>query len=95
MLDKEKIIFFILMTYFVYLIGNYKKSRLITYVGYTNNLKKRIDLHNEGKGAKFTKGRFWKIMYYERYKTRKEAILREIHIKKNRKLRNSIKDKYK
>ncbi len=83
------------MTYFVYLIGNYRKAKLITYVGYTNNLKKRINLHNEGKGAKFTKGRFWKIMYYERYKTRKEAILREIHIKKNRKLRNSIKDKYK
>ena len=83
------------MTYFVYLIGCYKGSKLTTYVGYTNNLKKRIDLHNEGKGAKFTKGRFWKIMYYERYKTRKEAILREIHIKKNRKLRNSIKDKYK
>ena len=83
------------MTYFVYLIGCYKNSKFTTYVGYTNNLKKRINLHNEGKGAKFTKGRFWKIMYYERYKTRKEAILREIHIKKNRKLRNSIKDKYK
>ena len=83
------------MTYFVYLIGSYKNSKFTTYVGYTNNLKKRIDLHNEGKGAKFTKGRFWKIMYYEKYKTRKEAILREIHIKKNRKLRNSIKDKYK
>tara|TARA_B100000953_G_scaffold104157_1_gene85357 strand:- start:125 stop:376 length:252 start_codon:yes stop_codon:yes gene_type:complete len=83
------------MTYFVYLIGSYKNSKFTTYVGYTNNLKKRINLHNEGKGAKFTKGRFWKIMYYERYKTRKEAILREIHIKKNRKLRNSIKDKYK
>ena len=83
------------MTYFVYLIGSYKNSKFTTYVGYTNNLKKRINLHNEGKGAKFTKGRFWKIMYYEKYKTRKEAILREIHIKKNRKLRNSIKDKYK
>ena len=83
------------MTYFVYLIGCYKHNRITTYVGYTNNLNKRIKLHNEGKGAKFTKGRFWKIMYYEKYKTRKEAILREIHIKKNRKLRNSIKDKYK
>jgi len=83
------------MTYFVYLIGSYKNSKFTTYVGYTNNLKKRINLHNEGKGAKFTKGRFWKIMYYERYKTKKEAILREIHIKKNRRLRNSLRDKYK
>ena len=47
------------MTYFVYLIGNYKFSKLITYVGYTNNLKKRLDLHNAGIGAKFTKGRAW------------------------------------
>ena len=83
------------MTYFVYLIGNYKKSRLITYVGYTNNLKKRLNLHNAGKGAKFTKGRTWKLLYYEKILTKKEAILREIHIKKNRKLRNLIKDKYK
>ena len=82
------------MTYFVYLIGNYKKSRLITYVGYTNNLKKRLNLHNTGRGAKFTKGRTWKLMYYENYPTKNEAILREIYIKKNRKLRNLIKKKY-
>ena len=83
------------MTYFVYLIGNYKKSRLITYVGYTNDLKKRLNLHNTGKGAKFTKGRTWKLLYYEKHLTKKEAILRENYIKQNRKLRNSIKEKYK
>ena len=83
------------MTYFVYLIGNYKKSRLITYVGYTNNLKKRLNLHNTGRGAKFTKGRTWKLLYYEKHLTKKEAIFRENFIKKNRKLRNSIKEKYK
>ena len=83
------------MTYFVYLIGNYRKLKLTTYVGYTNNLKKRIDLHNNGKGAKFTRGRNWKLIYYEEYPTKKEAILRECYIKKNKKLRNSIKDKYK
>ena len=83
------------MTYFVYLIGNYRKLKLTTYVGYTNNLKKRIDLHNKGKGAKFTRGRNWKLIYYEEYPTKKEAILRECYIKKNKKLRNSIKDKYK
>ena len=83
------------MTYFVYLIGNYRKLKLTTYVGYTNNLKKRIDLHNNGKGAKFTRGRNWKLIYYEEYLTKKEAILRECYIKKNKKLRNSIKNKYK
>ena len=83
------------MTYFVYLIGNYKKSKLITYVGYTNNLKKRLNLHNTGRGAKFTKGRTWKLLYYEKHLTKKEAILRENYIKKNRKLRNSIKERNK
>ena len=83
------------MTYFVYLIGNYRGSKLITYIGYTNNLKKRVESHNLGKGAKFTRGKNWKLIYHEKYQTRKEAMLREIYLKKNRKLRNSIKDKYK
>ena len=83
------------MTYFVYLIGNKKHNKLTTYVGYTNNLKKRIILHNKGKGAKFTRGRKWKLMYFEKFNTRKEAFLRECYIKKNRKLRNLIKYKCK
>ena len=83
------------MTYFVYLIGCNKNNKLTTYVGYTSNLKKRIKLHNEGKGAKFTKGRKWKIIYYEKYKKKRKAILREIYLKKNRKLRNLLKNKYK
>ena len=83
------------MSYFVYLIGNYRKFKLTTYVGYTNNIEKRIDLHNNGRGAKFTKGRKWKLIYYEKHQTKKEAILRECYIKKNRKLRNSIVSKYK
>ena len=82
------------MTYFVYLIGNYKNSRLITYVGYTNNLKKRLALHNCGKGAKFTRGKSWKLLYSEKCKTKREAILREYYIKKNRKFRDSIKNKF-
>ena len=82
------------MTYFVYLIGNYKHKKLITYVGYTNNLKKRLNLHNKGKGAKFTRGRIWKLLYFEKFKTKKEAILRECYIKKNRKFRDFVKKKY-
>ena len=83
------------MTYFVYLIGDNKKSKLTTYVGYTNNLKKRLDLHNKGKGAKFTRGRRWKIIYTEKYDTKREAKSREYYIKKNRKFRNLIKERYK
>ena len=83
------------MCYFVYVIGNYKNSKLTTYVGFTNNLQKRLSLHNKGRGAKFTRGRTWKMIYSEKYLTKKEAISREYYIKKNRKLRNSIKKLHK
>tara|TARA_B100000767_G_scaffold156919_2_gene147537 strand:- start:8035 stop:8265 length:231 start_codon:yes stop_codon:yes gene_type:complete len=68
-----------------------KKS--ITYVGYTKDLKKRISLHNSGKGAKFTRGRKWKLIYKEKFISKNKAISREYYIKKNRILRNQIKDK--
>ena len=83
------------MGYFVYVIGADTNSQLVTYVGYTNNLRKRLNLHNTGKGAKFTRGRRWKVIYTEKYVTKKEAITREYYIKKNRKFRNLIKESYK
>ena len=64
----------------------------VTYVGYTNNLKKRITLHNMSKGAKFTKGRKWKLIYKEKHSSKKEAISREYYIKNNRTFRNKIKN---
>ena len=67
----------------------------VTYVGYTNDLKKRIDLHNNNKGAKFTRGRKWKLIYKEKFNSKKEAISREYYIKKNRTIRNKIKESLK
>ena len=51
------------MSYFVYMIISKHKDKWISYVGYTNNITKRINLHNTSKGAKFTKGKSWKIIY--------------------------------
>ena len=65
----------------------------VTYVGYTKNITKRIKLHNSGKGAKFTRGRKWNLIYKEKYSTKNQAISREYYIKKNRALRNMIKNK--
>jgi putative endonuclease len=70
-----------------------KGIKPITYVGYTKDLKKRIILHNTGKGAKFTRGRKWTLIYKEKFKSKKEAISREYYIKNNRALRNKIKNK--
>ena len=81
------------MSYFVYLIvTNLKKNKKISYVGYTNNLKKRLSLHNSGKGAKFTRGKKWILVYYEKFDTKNLALKREFEIKKNRKLRNLLKN---
>ena len=82
------------MDYFVYMLKSLGKKS-VTYVGYTSNLKNRINLHNNDKGAKFTRGRKWKLIYKEKLDSKKEAISREYYIKKNRTLRNKIKENLK
>ena len=80
------------MSYFVYLIvANLKKNKKISYVGYTNNLKKRLSLHNSGKGAKFTRGKKWKLVYYKKYDSKAVAMKNEFLLKKNYRLRKKIK----
>ena len=81
------------MSFYVYMLKSLSR-RSVTYVGYTNNLVKRIALHNSNKGAKFTKGRKWKLIYKEKYNSKKEAISREYYIKNNRTFRNKIKNEY-
>ncbi|MDC2970850.1 GIY-YIG nuclease family protein [Candidatus Pelagibacter sp.] len=83
-----------LRPYFVYLIVTKRNNKLISYVGYTNNLFKRIKLHNSGKGAKFTRGNYWKLVYKKKYKTKSLAMKKEYLLKKNLKLRNEIKLNY-
>ena len=81
------------MIYYVYMLKS-KGIKPVTYVGYTNDITKRIALHNIGKGAKFTRGRKWTLIYKEKYNSKKEAISREYYIKNNRSLRNKLKKKY-
>ena len=81
------------MNFYVYMLKS-KGVKPVTYVGYTNNLNKRIQLHNSGKGAKFTRGRKWKLIYKEILKSKSEAISREYYIKNNKIFRNKIKNKY-
>ena len=83
------------MKHYVYLIINQGKKKLTTYVGYTNNIQKRLKLHNTSKGAKFTKGRYWEILYKKEYNTKKEAMINEYKLKKNKIKRNVLKNIYK
>ena len=80
------------MKYYVYLLISLTlKKKLISYVGYTNNLKRRIKLHNEAKGAKFTRGRKWILLYSRKYANKNIAMSEEYKLKKNYKLRKRIK----
>ncbi len=79
------------MPYFVYLIlSKFRNKKKVSYVGYTGDLKKRLDLHNSGKGAKFTRGKKWKLVYYEKYDSKSEAMKNEYKLKKNYKLRKRL-----
>ena len=51
------------------------------YTGWTNNLEKRIDCHNAGKGAKYTTRRPVALVYYETFETKEDAMRREYAIK--------------
>ena len=82
------------MHYFVYIIATKVKNKTISYVGYTSNLTKRLDDHNTGKGAKFTRGKKWKIIFKKQYKTKVRAMKEEYKLKKNYLLRNKIKKNY-
>ena len=83
------------MSFYVYLlISKSKNKKLISYVGYTNNLKKRLNLHNNSKGAKFTKGRSWVLAYSKRYESKNIALKEEYRLKVDYKLRRKIKESF-
>ena len=82
------------MPYFVYMLLSKHRDKFISYVGYSNNLKKRLSLHNSSKGAKFTKGKKWVIIYHKKYLNKSDALKDEYKLKKDYKLRNKIKNNF-
>ena len=82
------------MIYYVYILINLNKKSNPTYVGYTNNIVKRLKLHNTSKGAKFTRGRIWKIIYKKKFISKSKAMSYEYKLKKNRFERSNIIKKY-
>ena len=79
------------MSFFVYMILSKHKDKFVSYVGYTNNIKNRISLHNSSKGAKFTKGKKWELIYFKKYQNKVDAMKNEYKLKKDYKLRLKIK----
>ena len=82
------------MKFFVYILISKLKSSYVTYVGYTNDIKKRLNLHNTGKGAKFTRGKDWVLIYKKEYNDKSTAMKEEYKIKNDRIFRNKIKNRY-
>ena len=77
------------------MLWSIKNSKIRTYVGYTVDLKRRLNMHNSGKGAKNTRGRFWKIIFKKKYRTKKLAMKAEYYLKNNLILRKKIKNSFK
>jgi putative endonuclease len=78
------------VTCFVYILGSADKGRVLTYVGWTNDLERRLARHNAGTGARTTRGRVWVLLYSERFISREEAMSREWHLKRDRALRRQL-----
>lgn len=82
------------MNYYVYLIISKSNKGNTSYVGYTKDLKTRLKLHNTSKGAKFTRGRRWTLIYKKCYKTKSLAMKNEYLLKNDYKKRSQIKNKF-
>ncbi|MDP6688380.1 MAG: GIY-YIG nuclease family protein [Alphaproteobacteria bacterium] len=80
------------MSCYVYILGSRDGSGQRTYVGWTNDLEARLAKHNNGTGARSTRGRTWVLLYAERYLTRGPAMSREWHLKRDRKFRKALLD---
>ena len=78
------------MDCYVYVLGCIAKNRHLTYVGWTNNVAARLATHNAGKGARSTRGRAWVLLHAESFASRREAMSREWHLKRDRKFRKQL-----
>ena len=77
---------------FVYVLGCFHKGRYISYVGWTNDVTQRLAKHNNGTGARSTRGRAWTLLHTEPFQTRNEAMSREWHLKRDRAFRKKLMD---
>ncbi len=75
------------------MIRSISSNKRKTYVGYTIDLKKRINLHNMNKGAKSTKGFKWIVIYKKKFSNKTDAMSYEYKLKHDRKKRDIIYNK--
>ena len=78
------------MDCFVYVLGCRSKGRTLTYVGWSNDVVRRLKQHNSGKGARTTRGRTWVLLHSEWFASKREAMSREWHLKRERAFRKKL-----
>jgi putative endonuclease len=78
------------MDCFVYVLGSLGPGRRLTYVGWTNDIVRRLQRHNAGTGARSTRGRAWMLLHSEWFPTKRQAMSREWHLKRDRKFRKKL-----
>lgn len=78
------------MDCYVYVLGTIAKNRHLTYVGWTNDVVRRLVTHNAGKGARSTRGRNWVLLYCERCAGKRHAMSREWQLKRDRAFRRQL-----
>ena len=82
-----------LMVCYVYVLATRNKAGgLVTYVGWTLDLERRMAEHNGSgrRGAKFTRGRAWVLLYAEKHKSKRKAMAREYALKKDHAFRAQL-----
>lgn len=72
------------------MLGCSDRHGVRTYVGWTNDIARRLAKHNAGRGARSTRGRVWRLLYVEYFDSRVEAMRREYFLKRARKLRRQL-----
>ena len=83
------------MVYYVYLIKTIDGYINKSYVGFTNNIQKRLKKHNSNLGAKSTKGYKWEIVYKKKFNLKNKALSFEYKLKKDRIRRLNILNDFK
>lgn len=72
------------------MLGTRTARGVRTYVGWTLDPARRLGQHNDGTGAKSTRGMNWLLIYVEKHPTRRAAMSREWHLKRDRRLRGDL-----
>ena len=75
---------------YVYVLGCLTHTGHLTYVGWTSDVARRLEQHNSGKGARSTRGRVWTLLYSETCTSKRHAMSREWHLKRDRAFRRKL-----